>query len=94
MQAPTCLSTTCPALDEHDRRNVADHELAHDVVVVIHVALADDRTAFVFAGQLVDDRADHAAGTAPFRPKVDDYREAGDAEISSKLSFVIANAYF
>ena len=51
-----------PVLDEQNRRDVADGILHGDRIVRIDVAFADRHSAFVFAGQFVDDRSDHPAG--------------------------------
>ena len=63
---PTVLST----LEVEQRGDVADPVLHRDVLAVVHVAFGDHRAAFEFLGYLLDDGAEHPAGTAPGGPEV------------------------
>ena len=64
------------ALDKENRRDVANAELRSDGIVVVHVAFADRHAALLLGGQLVDNRGDRPAGSAPFGPEIDDQRFA------------------
>ena len=74
--APICLSTICPFLMNKIVGMLVDGILHGDRIVRIDVAFADRHSAFVFAGQFVDDRSDHPAGAAPFGPEIDYQRLA------------------
>src|SRR5437867_12640003 len=61
------------SLEQEQRRNAADAELEGRVRVLVHVQLADDDPAVVIARQLLHRRRQAAAGTAPFRPEINEY---------------------
>src|SRR6185295_7520668 len=58
----------------HQRRNAAHAKLPGDLRAVVDVHFADFHGAGILTRQLVDQRSDHAAGTAPRGPKVDQHR--------------------
>src|SRR5437762_12926685 len=62
------------ALEDENRRDPADLELERDVRILIDVKLADGHFARVFARERVDGRTEPLAGTAPFRPEIDQHR--------------------
>src|SRR5581483_4314309 len=63
------------AVLEHDERGDAHHaELLGDLRVLIDVDLRDLQLALLLAGDLLDDRRDHAARAAPGRPEIDEDR--------------------
>src|ERR1051325_2299076 len=63
------------AAGEHeDARNAVDAVLGRQILRVVDVQLADLDFADVFGGNAVDGRRQGAAGTAPWRPEIDDDR--------------------
>ena len=59
-----------------------------ETLVVVHVYFRNfDRTRF-FARDLVQQRRDHFARTAPFRPKIDDHRFVVLRQFAVKIRFV------
>ena len=62
------------ALEEEQRRDIADAELHRDIRALIDIAFDNVYLALIFLGHLVDDGRDHAAGAAPGGPEVYDDR--------------------
>ena len=44
--------------------------MAGQIAALVHIHLADNRTALIFLRHLLDHRRDHAAGAAPRRPEI------------------------
>src|SRR5690349_2188579 len=55
-------------LEEHQRRNPADAVFGRRGLILIDIELGDLQLAVVLLGHFVEDRRDHLAGPAPFRP--------------------------
>jgi hypothetical protein len=62
------------AFEEKNRGDPADSVTASRLLVRIHVQLANLNLAGVIGRYLIDSGAHHAARTAPFGPKVHEYR--------------------
>ena len=58
-------------------RNITDAIFGSDSRVMVHVDLTNNDRIRIFTSDFLDDRADHAARTAPFSPKVNYYRFCG-----------------
>ena len=65
------------ALENHQARDAADTVLDGGVRIVIDVELADLDFAIVLTGDFLDDRGDHAAGSAPDSPEIDQDGDLG-----------------
>src|SRR4051812_19090189 len=67
-------------LEDDERGDAHDVEPPGDVRVVVDVQLGDLELAGLLVGDLVEDRGDHLARTAPLGPEVDEHRlaRAGD----------------
>ena len=65
-------ASTAAALEEDDGRDVAHAVFHRDLIVLLHVAFADQHAALVFGGEFVHNGSDRAARTAPLGPEVDD----------------------
>ena len=63
-----------PALDQHDGRHRADLERGREFLLLVDIHLGQPEGAAVFAGQLLQDRAERLAGPAPGRPEIDQHR--------------------
>src|SRR5262249_52359354 len=59
----------------------------------LRIDLKDDGLPCHFLGHLLDFRRGHAARTTPFRPKVDQYRNAGTTDDLSKGGFIHIERY-
>jgi hypothetical protein len=59
---------------EQDGGNALNVQLGGDRRIFLNLQFADFSFARVFASQLLDDRGDHAAGTAPSGPAIDQHR--------------------
>src|ERR1043166_2723650 len=64
-------------LEEHQRGDAADAEFRRNLLVLVDVDLGDLQAAFVFLGDLVQDRCDRFARPAPFGPVIDQDRGVG-----------------
>ena len=58
------------ALEEKERRDVADAELHGSFIGIVDVALGHDHATFVFGLDLVHGGGEHAAGAAPGSPEI------------------------
>ena len=71
-----CIAQVCqtrvdlPLIDEQERRNGADTVLRRERLLFVNVDFADLDLAVVFIGQFIQQRRDHLAWAAPFRPKI------------------------
>src|SRR5688500_7475291 len=63
-------------LEEQQRGDRADVEAHRGLLVLIHVHLGHSHPALVAGGELLQDRRDGAAGTAPFGPEIHDRKAA------------------
>src|SRR5579872_4266486 len=63
-----------PALENEERRDAADVELACGVCVFVDVQFHDFDLARISGGDLGDSRRKHQARPAPFRPKIHHHR--------------------
>src|SRR5512146_850164 len=73
-QRADLLRMDLAAFVQDDRRDAADAELAGGGRIGVDVELGDRQLALVGLGDLVQDRREHLAGTAPFGPEIDEYR--------------------
>ena len=55
-----------------NRRDGPDPELAGHVGIAVDIDLGQHELAAILMGQLLEDRAEHPAGAAPWRPEIDD----------------------
>ena len=62
-----------------------DVELNRELLVLVNIDLTHLGFAVVFIGQLVDHRADHFAGAAPFSPKIDEDGSSGLDDLSVEI---------
>src|SRR6185437_3676657 len=60
------------ALDEQDGGDAGDAVVYGQLRIMVDIDLPDVDSAVVFLRQFFDDGSDRAAGTAPFRPKIND----------------------
>jgi len=73
--------------EEQEKGNGA-HVVFHcEVTCVVDVNLADFGLIAEFAGELIDDRADHFAGAAPFGPEIDENGHGGIDDFGVEIGF-------
>ncbi len=60
-------------LENDDGRDSADTKLDGGIAVIVGIDFADKGLARVGVGDFLDSRAQHPAGTAPFRPEIQQY---------------------
>src|SRR5579859_1356141 len=63
------------AAEDPQRRDAHDAVARCDRAVLVHVQLAHAQLTLVLAGQVLDDRGDHLARSAPRRPEVHEDRD-------------------
>ena len=68
-------------LEQDQRRDAADAIFHRRLRILVDVDLGDRDLALHVAGQLLEERRDHLAGTAPLRPEVDEHRPGGAQHI-------------
>src|SRR4051794_26491541 len=68
-------------LEQNQRGDAHDLEPASDLEVLVDVDLANTELALVVAGDLLEDRSDHLARTAPFGPEVHEHRLTGALDL-------------
>src|SRR5262245_58427875 len=71
------LADRLATLDDEERRDAADPVLHRRLGVVVCVELAELDLARVLVCELLNDRRNHSARTAPGRPEVDQDRLVG-----------------
>jgi hypothetical protein len=74
--------------EEKQGRDGANVVLKRKALIFVHVYLRDLDCAGFFAGNLVQERGNHFAGTAPFRPKIDNDRLVALGHFAVKIGFV------
>jgi ribosomal protein S18 acetylase RimI-like enzyme len=79
------LGDDLAVLDEDDRRDRRHSEPGGDAWLGVDVELADLDAAGVVARELVDDRAHHAAGTAPGGPHVEQDGHVGLGDLGLEV---------
>jgi hypothetical protein len=63
------------ALEEKDCRDASDAVIHWNVIALVDVALANEHLALELCCELVDDRSDSLAWTAPCCPEIHYYRD-------------------
>ena len=63
-------------------------DLGRETLVIVHVYFRNFECARFFPRNLVQQRRDHFARTAPFRPKIDDHRFVVLRQFAVKIRFV------
>ena len=76
------------AFEVDQRRDAANTELSGNAWGVIDVDLGDYEFSDVLSGDFIHHRAEHATGSAPWRPKVDQNRGAGGCDERSEIRVV------
>ena len=69
-----------PILEEDQQWNTVDAERSGRLRVLVDVELAET-DVLALGGQLLDERSDHPAGSAPRRPEIDDRLAAADGAL-------------
>ena len=64
-------------LEVNQRRDAADAELCRDARSIVDIHFGDMKFARIFSGDLLNHRAKHAAGGAPWSPEVNQHRTGG-----------------
>ncbi len=82
------LIAQLPVFEEKQGWNGANVVLKRKALIFVHVYLRDLDCAGFFAGNLVQERGNHFAGTAPFRPKIDNDRLVALGHFAVKIGFV------
>ena len=72
-------------LEEHEHGDGAYAELSGELGAVVHVDLADFDGVALLSGELLKDGGQHAAGSAPFGPEIDDDRVGGRFDFGLKV---------
>jgi hypothetical protein len=70
--------------EQHQRGNAANAVLGWNGRVFIHIELGHFQLALVFAGDLLDNGADHLAWAAPFSPEINKHGQIGLKDIGFK----------
>ncbi len=73
------------ALEEQKRRDVINAEFLGELLLVVDVDLHDLDLVGQLAGNLVEQRRDHFAGTAPFGPEIDDDQFIGLQDLALEV---------
>ena len=73
VSSPTTVFFEIAVLEEQERRNAANHELARRHRIFVDVDLRHRQAAVIFLGQLIDDRRDAPARRAPRGPEIDEH---------------------
>ena len=74
-------------LEEKQRRDRLDLVSLGEILLGVDIHLADLRRTFQLAGDSVDDRRDHLAGTAPLGPEVDEDGQVGFENVGIEVVF-------
>ena len=74
-------------LEEQEKRDRADIVFHRKVASIVDIDLADFGLVADFAGELIDDRTNHFAGSAPFGPEVDEDGHGGIDDFGFKVAF-------
>ena len=74
-----------PLLEEQQRGNGLDAVFRGQGLLLINVHFADPDPASVFFGQLIQNGPEHFAGTAPFRPEINQDRCGRLEDFSGKI---------
>ena len=74
-------------LEEQEEGNRADIVFHCEVARVVDIDLADFGLIAEFAGELIDDRSDHFAGSTPFRPEIDEDGHGGVDDFGFEICF-------
>jgi hypothetical protein len=82
------LIAQLPVFEEEQSGNCADVVLERKALIFIYVNFRNlDRARFL-ARNLIQQRCDHFAGTAPFCPKIDNYRLVALRDFAVKIGFI------
>lgn len=76
---------------EDDGGDVANAVFHANLAVVVHIDLSDDGFAVILFRQFFDNGTDHAAGTAPFGPEINDHRLIA---VQGQLFKVLAGEFY
>ena len=74
-------------LEEQEERDRADIVFHCEVTRVVDIDLADFGLVAKLAGELIDDRSDHFAGSAPFGPEIDEDGYGGVDDFGIEICF-------
>jgi len=74
-------------LEEQEEGDRADIVFHCEVARVVDIDLADFGLIAEFAGELIDDRSDHFAGSTPFRPEIDEDGHGGVDDFGFEICF-------
>lgn len=72
-------------LEEHEHGDRAHAELGGEIGAVVHIDLADFDGVALLGSELLQDGGQHAAGTAPFCPEIDDDGRGGRFDFGLKV---------
>src|SRR6185503_2211244 len=75
------------AFEDQERWNGMDLVLQCEVLIVIHIHFPNANFSIVLGRELVENRSDRAARTAPLSPKVDQHRNRRLEDILVKIRF-------
>ena len=75
-----------PVLEQDQRRDAADAELGRRLRILVDVELGDAHAVGVDAGEFIEDRRNHLAGTAPLRPEIEQNGFIGFENVLSERS--------
>jgi hypothetical protein len=82
------LVVQLPVFEEEQGRDGANVVLKRKALIFVNVNFSDLDCAGFFTGNLVQERGNHFAGTAPFRPKIDNDRLVALGHFTVKVGFV------
>jgi Trk K+ transport system NAD-binding subunit len=74
--------------EKQQERDAADAVFHRQVAGLVDIHLAHLGLAFDVGGELVDDRADHLAGSAPLGPEVHEHGDGGIDDFGLEIAFV------
>jgi hypothetical protein len=82
------LIAQLPVLEKEQSGDCADIVLQRKALIFIYVNFPNlDRARFLVCN-LIQQRCDHFAGTAPFCPKIDNYRLVALGDFAIKIGFI------
>lgn len=74
-------------LEEQEKGNRANIVFHREVARIVDIDFADFGLLAKFAGELIDDRPDHFAGSAPFGPEIDEDGNGGVDDFGFEIGF-------